>query len=327
MSKRGTTPQVCAAAVVTLGYAAFSTASSNESVLDLLPKGSKIRRLVEQYRDACSKSPRLSAIRALSTAMVFLWAQSVRLHNVSIVDIFWSLSFLVSNLAYNSHAHASKAFTGRAMLVTGLTTAWAARLSSYLWWRNHVSGHGVGEGGSLEDFRYQVFRRHWDRRGLSYWWFSLFQVFGLQGVLSFVVGAPLHAAATLRQPQHFTFFDFVGALTWAAGYVFEHAGDLEVTAFKSDPSNKGQILTKGLWAYTRHPNYFGNALMWWGIWLVACATEGGWRSFYGPALMNYLLTNVSGAKLLEKSLKRSKPGFASYQKSVPEFVPWGLLGV
>merc|ERR1712046_422865 len=99
------------------------------------------------------------------------------------------------------------------------------------------------------------------------------------------------------------------------------------TSFRSNPSNRGQMLAHGLWAHTRHPNYFGNALMWWGVWPIACAAEGGWRSFYGPALMTFLLTNVSGAKLLETSLQRSKPGFKVYASSVPQFVPWGLLGI
>jgi len=314
------------AVILALVYAAFSTTSTNANLLSLVPEG-RIRTCIEHFRDACDRSARLSGFRTLSTSLVLLWAQSVRLHNVSIVDIFWALSFMLQGMTYASHPSAKNAFWGRKAIVTGLTTAWAARLSTYLWWRNHVSAHGIGAGLSAEDFRYQKFRKYWNRRGLSYWWFSLVQVFGLQGVLSFVVGAPLLAATTGEQPKHFTGLDITGALVWTVGYVFEHAGDLELVAFKSNPALKGTVLNQGLWGFTRHPNYFGNALMWWGLWLIACATKGGWKSIYGPALMTYLLTDVSGSKLLERSLVRSKPGFAHYQKSVPEFVPWGLLGL
>merc|ERR1712203_258429 len=122
-------------------------------------------------------------------------------------------------------------------------------MGTYLWWRNHVSVHGIGEGGSMEDFRYQTFRRFWDKKGFSYWWFSLIQVFGLQGVLSTGVSAPLQAICTGEQPQHFTGWDVAGAIAWVIGYVFERAGDLELVAFKSNPQNKGQMLSRGLWAH------------------------------------------------------------------------------
>lgn len=325
--KRGTRQQITVATVLSAAYTGCSIASAHDEAIEALPEDSAPRRALERFRDACRASPRLSAFRALSSAMMLLWAHSVRIHNVSIVDVFWGWTFFVSAAAYTSHTLAERAFSGRKALILALTTAWASRLSSYLWWRNHVSALGIGAGGHEEDFRYQRFRAYWDSKGLRYWWFSLLQVFSLQGVLSFIVSAPLLAASTRPQPQRFTMLDLAGALTWAVGYVFEHAGDLELTAFRSDPSQKGTVLARGLWAHTRHPNYFGNALMWWGLWLVACATKGGWRSFYGPALMTYLLTDVSGAALLEKSLSRNKSGFSSYKNEVPEFVPWGLLGL
>lgn len=328
MSKpRGTSRQIAIASVAAAGYLACSVASGSEGVLEKLPEGSSLRKVLERYRDACRRSPRLSVFRSLSSAMVMLWAHSVRIHNVSIVDIMWGLTFAINSATYSCHREADKAFAGRKVLVTAMTTAWAARLSTFLWWRNHVSAHGIGAGASDEDFRYQVFRKYWDKKGFSYWWFSLIQVFGLQAGLSFLVSAPLGAAATREQPQHFTAWDAAGAAAFGVGYVFEHAADLEMTAFKSNPANKGQIILRGFWGYTRHPNYFGNAVMWWGIYLVACATQGGWKSIYGPMVMNYLLTNVSGAKLLEKTLRRTKPGFAQYVDTVPEFIPWGLLSL
>jgi len=314
------------AATTSVAYAAFCAVSSNKEWLDKVPEGS-LRALLQRFGDACDRSPKLSAFRSLSSSLSLLWAHSVKIHNVSIVDIFWGMSFVVSTVTYAAHGASAKAFGGRKALVTALCTAWALRLSTYLWWRNHVSAHGIGADGSGEDFRYQSFRKYWDSKGFSYWWFSLFQVFGLQGVLSFLVSAPVRAAMTNEQPNKLTGWDAAGAATFALGYLFEHAGDLELTSFRSNPQNQGKMLATGLWAHTRHPNYFGNACMWWGLYLIACATKGGWKSVYGPALMNYLLTDVSGAKLLEKSLARTKPAFASYQKAVPEFVPWGLLGL
>merc|ERR1719331_272869 len=280
MAQRGTPLQVGVAVTTAISYGAMCMVTTDSHLLDALPDG-RLQSWLRRVRAACDASPRLSAVRALSASLVALWAQSVRIHNVSIVDIFWALSFLVSSIACTTHQKAARAFNGRKALVLALTTAWASRLSSYLWWRNHVSAHGIGAGGSHEDFRYQNFRRYWDKRGLSYWWFSLLQVFGLQGVLSFIVSAPIMAAATNEQPQHFTALDVAGCASWGVGYLFEAAGDLELTAFMSDSRNKGKMLQRGLWAHTRHPNYFGNAMMWWGLWLIACATKGGWKSCYG----------------------------------------------
>eukprot|EP00927_Polykrikos_kofoidii_P077243 TRINITY_DN74202_c0_g1_i1.p1 TRINITY_DN74202_c0_g1~~TRINITY_DN74202_c0_g1_i1.p1 ORF type:complete len:334 (+),score=32.58 TRINITY_DN74202_c0_g1_i1:86-1087(+) len=323
---RGTPSQVFVATSVALGCVIFSATSAHPALLDAIPFG-PVQKSLAKCRDVCDRSAWWSGVRSLSTALVLLWAQSVRIHNVSIVDIFWAVSFVIQSVTFAGHRTAEKAFGARKALVTSLTAAWASRLSTYLWWRNHVSAYGIGAGGSHEDFRYQAFRRAFDKKGLKYWWFSLFQVFGLQGVLSLAVGGPLLSASTNEQPLHFTGWDFAGTVAWVVGYMFEYAGDLDLVAFKSDPSNRGKVLSRGLWAHTRHPNYFGNSLMWWGLWLIACATKGGWKSIYGPTVMTYLLTSVSGASLLEKSLRRSKPGFDAYEKSVPAFVPWKLLGI
>lgn len=324
---QGTPTQTLVARLVAAGVMGGSLASSFDSLADQLPENSSVRKFLHQIRDACARSPTLSAVRVLSASLVILWSQSVKLHNVSIVDIFWSLSFVLQALTYANHKEADKnGFSGRRMLVNSLTMAWGTRLASYLYWRNHISAHGVGAGGSLEDFRYQAFRRAYDKKGLPYWWFSLIQVFALQGALSLTVGAPLRAACTYPQPQHFTGFDLVGTALWCVGYYFEAIGDMELSAFKANPANQGKMITSGLWGHTRHPNYFGNSCMWWGIYIIACAAQGGWQSLYGPALMTYLLTDVSGSALLEKTLKKTKPGFAEYAQSVPEFVPWKLLG-
>lgn len=259
--------------------------------------------------------------------LAWVWRHSVAIKNASIVDILWGLTFLVQAVSYGSHEEAAKnSFPGRRSLIIAMTSTYAMRLSTFLYWRNHVSPIGVGiVGGSAEDYRYQKFRRFWDSKGLAYWWFSLVQVFSLQGALSFIVGQPLRAAQTEEQPQEYTWLDAAGAAVFVAGFFFEHTADLELVAFRANPANKGQVLRSGLWAHTRHPNYFGNAAMWWGIWLVACNARGGFITVVGPLVMNYLLLRVSGADLLESTLKRTKPGFLEYTNAVPKFVPWGYL--
>eukprot|EP00940_MAST-03C_sp_MAST-3C-sp2_P002400 g2400.t1 len=320
------TGRVRVATIVTSAYAAFSFLSMRkEWVRRYFPDGA-LKRAILGWGEMCEASPAAANGRSLSTALVLMWLESVRTTNVSIVDIFWGLSFVISSWTYATHPKAKDRFGGRKTLILSLVSAWGARLSSYLLWRNHMSvSNGMGATGSLEDFRYQKFRRYYDRRGLSYWWFSLVQVFALQGVLSHVVSSSVREGMTNAQPNRFTSLDVVGTLTWIVGYFFEHVGDLDLVAFRSNPSNRSKVLSSGLWAHTRHPNYFGNSMMWWGIYLICCNAQGGWKSVYAPALMTYLLTDVSGSKLLERSLGKRKAGFAQYVKMVPEFVPWKLL--
>lgn len=123
-------------------------------------------------------------------------------------------------------------------------------------------------------------------------------------------------------PVKTTLFDILGAVLWFIGFFFETIGDYQLAVFKSNPSNKGKLLTSGLWKFTRHPNYFGNACMFWGFFFTACAVRGGWKSVYSPVLMNFLLLRVSGVSLLEKGLAKTKPGFSNYVNSTNAFLPW-----
>jgi len=191
----------------------------------------------------------------------------------------------------------------------GCVALWAVRLAGYITWRNHGQG---------EDYRYKAMRR---AIGPKFWWFSLFSVFGLQAALCFTISQPLLAAQT-GGPDHFTAQDIAGGLVWLTGFLFEAIGDLQLSRFKSNPENKGKLLTTGLWRFTRHPNYFGNAAMFWGFWLIAASTTGGWKTIYSPALMTFLLLKVSGVALLETGLKKRKPGYESYIASTSSFFPW-----
>ena len=351
---RDNATRLALASTLTSGYVLFSFLSVRRDLAEKLRwiLGKRVVNAIIAFGKRCEQSTSISSFRSLSSSLAMLWLESVRVKNVSIVDIYWGLSFVISSWTYATHESGKDRFEGRKALIVSLVTAWGSRLSTYLLWRNHLSSSNKMSGGisnSLEDYRYQKFRKYYDRLGLSYWWFSLFQVFALQGVLSHVVSSSLRIGLTSSQPNRFTLLDLAGLCTWIVGYCFEHIGDLDLIAFRSNPSNRGSVLRMwcyyrrkkltqnihlntqientgtGLWAHSRHPNYFGNSLMWWGIYFLCCNAKGGWKTIYSPILMTYLLTNVSGSKLLERTLKRTKPGFAEYVKSVPEFVPWKLL--
>jgi steroid 5-alpha reductase family enzyme len=243
----------------------------------------------------------------VSVFMALLWIYSVRIRNASIVDSFWGAGFVLQVWVY--FALTPDGFLARKLLIGALVTLWGLRLSIHIYRRNH---------GKPEDFRYQEFRR---RYGPGYWWISFFQVFLLQGILMFIIGTPLLPAQISATPNAITLFDALGLIVWMAGFYFEAVGDAQLARFKADPNNKGKLLNTGLWAYTRHPNYFGDAAQWWGVYLIALGA-GGWWTIFSPMLMTLLLIKVSGVGLLEKTLAKTKPGYQDYMRTTSAFVPW-----
>ncbi|GAB4417064.1 MAG: DUF1295 domain-containing protein [Anaerolineae bacterium] len=239
--------------------------------------------------------------------MTLLWLASVRLKNASIVDPFWGAGFAV--LAVTYLVLAEDGFGGRKALITILTVIWGLRLSLYLAWRNRGKG---------EDYRYQQFRQRFGPQ--RYWWISYFQVFLLQGALMAIISAPLLAAQYFGEPDHFTVLDGLGVLVWGVGFFFEAVGDWQLAQFKRDPANRGKVFDRGLWAWTRHPNYFGDAAVWWGFYLIAASTGWGALTVFGPALMTYLLIFVSGVTMLERAM-RQKPKYAAYMARTSAFFP------
>lgn len=137
-----------------------------------------------------------------------------------------------------------------------------------------------------------------------------------------VISTPILAAQYYAEPDKFTWLDILGAAIWGIGFYFEALGDWQLARFKSDPANKGKLLTSGVWRTTRHPNYFGDAAQWWGFYLIALATGSGWWTVFSPLIMSFLLRNVSGVSLLEKNLKETKPGYAEYVATTNAFIPW-----
>jgi len=238
--------------------------------------------------------------------MILLWLLSLALRNASIVDIFWGTGFVI--VAWAAFVFTPDGFLPRKLLLAALVTIWGLRLSIHILRRNW---------GKPEDFRYAAWRQE---SGRSWWWYSFFKVFLLQGVIMWLVAAPVVAVMGARGQRGLGWVDAAGAGVWLIGFFFEAAGDWQLSRFKADPANKGKLFTGGVWRYTRHPNYFGDAAVWWGHYLVAAAS-GAWWTAFSPALMTFLLVRVSGVSMLESALRDSKPGYREYVASTSAFFP------
>jgi steroid 5-alpha reductase family enzyme len=252
-------------------------------------------------------STALIGLAVILTVQTAVWAVSLRLRDASVADIGWGLGFVL--LAW-TYCLLSPTLTPRSWLVAVLVTMWGCRLSWHILRRNHGRG---------EDPRYRAMRAS---HGHAFWWRSLFTVFWLQGAILWFVALPVLAAIRAAEPAALTGVDSLGILLFAVGFSFEVVADRQLRRFRGDPANCGRVLDRGLWRYTRHPNYFGDAMLWWGVYAVAAATPDGWLSVLSPALMTFLLMRVSGVTLLEQSLKASKPGYHAYMARTPAFFPW-----
>jgi steroid 5-alpha reductase family enzyme len=246
-----------------------------------------------------------SVALGIAALMIVTWLVSLPLHNASIVDLIWGLGFVVTAwVAYLTTPVATTTAHMVALLV--MVTVWGLRLSGYLAWRN------IGKG---EDFRYVAMRKKY---GNPFPIISLFVVFGLQGVLMWLVSLPVQAGMGADEPLGV--LAWLGMVAWAVGVFFETTGDLQLARFKANPENKGKVMDRGLWRYTRHPNYFGDFMVWWGLYLVALDT-GAWWSVIGPIVMTALLMKYSGAGLLEKTITKRRPGYDEYIRRTNSFFP------
>lgn len=248
----------------------------------------------------------LASALAVLSLMVLTWLISVLLKDASIVDIIWGFGFVV--VAWTVFV-VGDGYEGRKWLITLLASAWGLRLSIYLYIRNHGKG---------EDYRYRAMRK---RYGARFPIISLVTVFGLQGLLMFVISMPLQVAQLSGTPDHFTLFDFLGAAVWLVGFGFESIGDWQLAKFKGDAANAGKVMNTGLWRYTRHPNYFGDAVLWWGLFVIALARWENALVVFSPIAMTILLTRVSGVPLLEASLRKRREGYAEYVATTSSFIP------
>jgi steroid 5-alpha reductase family enzyme len=249
----------------------------------------------------------LSAGLVILGSISLLWLASLLLRDASIVDVFWGIGFIIACWFYFSRT--PDGYLARKLLLSSLVTIWGLRLSLHILIRNW---------GKQEDFRYANWRR---AAGSKWWWQSYFKVFLLQGALLWLISAPLLAAQASPTPDRLTILDYLALVIWAIGFYFEAVGDWQLARFKADPANRGKLLISGVWRYTRHPNYFGDAAQWWGYYLFALSA-GGWWTIFSPLLMTYLLLRVSGVAMLERTLADSKPGYREYMQTTSAFVPW-----
>ncbi|MCU0244363.1 MAG: DUF1295 domain-containing protein [Acidobacteria bacterium] len=254
----------------------------------------------------------LGASAALVALYMTAWfAVALVKKDNSVADIAWGPGFVLV-AAYTFFFRRTSLLLP--LLVTALVAVWGLRLASHIFQRNWDKG---------EDPRYAAWRAKWGR---TFLWRSYLQVFLLQGLFMLVIALPVVLVNTYRwdRPPGAVpggFVALAGALVWALGFFFEAVGDAQLARFKRDPANKGRIMDRGLWRYTRHPNYFGESLMWWGIFLIALEVPIGWLAIASPVLITFLLAKVSGVPLLEKRYA-GNPAFQDYARRTSAFVPW-----
>jgi steroid 5-alpha reductase family enzyme len=246
----------------------------------------------------------LASLPAMAALAAIAWVVCTARRNVGLVDIVWPLFFLLAAALY---AVAATPGGARTPIVLALIAAWSVRLASHLAARNW---------NAPEDHRYQQIR---ERNQPHFVWKSLYLVFGLQALLAWVISAPL--AAAVAAPAPLGPLDWAGVLLASAGIVLEGTADAQLTRFRRDPASAGRVLDRGLWRWSRHPNYFGECCVWWGLYLVAVAGGGAWTVF-SPLLMTVLLLRVSGVALLEKDIGERRPAYREYVARTSAFVPW-----
>ena len=244
---------------------------------------------------------------AVVLLMVIGWLISLKEDNVTLVDSLWGLGFILI-------AWLSLLFGGgntlRGFLLTMLTTAWGLRLTVYLTRRNRGKG---------EDPRYASWRvKHGDRFRVV----SFYKVFLIQALFMWVIALSLQYGIMAEAQVRLTGLDFAGLAVWGIGFGFETIGDRQLARFKSDPANQGKVMDRGLWAYTRHPNYFGEALIWWGIFFMVLSTPGAGWTVISPVVITVVLLKMTGVALTEKTILETRPHYRDYIERTSAFVPW-----
>ena len=246
-------------------------------------------------------------LAAVAAMMIIGWVISLYHRNVTVVDSLWGLGFVL--IAWITF-FLSDGYMGRKLLIATTVTLWGLRLSTYLSWRNWGKG---------EDPRYGAWRQ---KSGGRFWIVSLFKVFILQAIFLWVISIALQFGQLAPTPDKITWLDMLGMMIWAAGFLFESLGDWQLAKFKSDPANNGLVMDKGLWAYTRHPNYFGEFLIWWGIFLTTLSTPNSWWTIVSPLVITAVLLKMTGIPLTEQELVKKRPGYIHYIKRTNAFIPW-----
>ncbi|MBD3414954.1 MAG: DUF1295 domain-containing protein [Candidatus Aminicenantes bacterium] len=237
--------------------------------------------------------------------MTLLFIISLAKKDNSIADIGWGVGFILVALL---SLFLESGFEIRHVLVTSLVIIWGIRLAAHILMRNKGKG---------EDFRYAKWRKEWGKYFVIR---SYLQVFMLQGLLMLIISYEI-ILVNSSSKSGLNVLDLLGLMLWIFGFLFETVGDLQLLKFKRDQNNRGKIMDSGLWRYTRHPNYFGEATMWWGLFLIALSIRYGWSAVISPLLITIMLLRVSGITLLEKKYKGNKE-FEEYAQKTSSFIPW-----
>lgn len=251
-------------------------------------------------------NPMTDAILLIFIYFSILFIIATLIKNNSIVDVGWGVGFVAIAWYYLLTANS---FYLPQVVLTLLVTLWGGRLALHIFKRNH---------NKAEDFRYAAWRKAWGKWVVPR---AFFQVFMLQGVFMFVVALPIILLGESGNTAFSWFIVIIGIMAWLKGFIFETVSDYQLSVFVKNSKNRGKIITTGLWKYSRHPNYFGEAVIWWGIFLVAVGGGASPWSAIGPVTITLLLRFVSGVPLLEKSMKK-KAGFEAYAAKTPIFIPW-----
>lgn len=237
--------------------------------------------------------------------MVIFYLAARALHNNSIVDIGWGPGFVAICIVL---VFTFNGLSDIAVILFSLTTLWAFRLAGHVYLRS---------AGKQEDFRYAKWRREWGKKEPL---IAFFRVFMLQGLVMLVVSLPLIISFTGSR-GNLQIFSYLGILVFSAGFLIETIADWQLTSFKKKTEHAGKIITHGLWKYSRHPNYLGESLVWWGIWLISTGSGYWYLSLISPLIITFLLRYVSGVPMLEEKF-RSRPGFEEYAQKTPVFIPF-----
>lgn len=243
----------------------------------------------------------LQALSVMLAMAVIAWLVSLYRRDVSVVDILWSLMLLAAAVVY-----AGDDPDAGTALALGMVALWALRLALHIFLRHRGQG---------EDRRYADIRR---RYSPGFAFKSLFIIFGFQTVLAWFVSLPLGLA--VGQPHVMHWSTGLAVMLFTAGFLFESIADAQLTRFRADPANQGKVMDRGLWRYSRHPNYFGECLIWWSFWLLALPA-GGWWTVISPLLMTWLLLRFSGVALLEQDISERRPAYRDYIERTNAFIP------
>lgn len=245
----------------------------------------------------------LAAAAAVLAYMIVWFFIALRLRRNDVADIAWGGGFIVAAAA----SLAVGAGAPRALFVTLLVAIWGLRLMLHIGLRNRGKG---------EDARYRAWREEWGKHVVLR---SFFQVFILQGLLLLLISVPVISvnAAGHGPPA---LWDVIGAGVWITGFFFEAVGDYQLLRFKKAPGHTGKVMSTGLWKYTRHPNYFGEVALWWGVYILALSVPGGWKTVIGPLTITFLILKVSGIPMLEKRYEGNAE-FEEYKRRTSAFFP------